>query len=567
LTLIVELKRRRVFRVSAAYIVGCWIILQVADIVIPAVSLPDWSMRLLLIALVLLFPVVVLMAWIFQSTSEDRFRRDPNRTSPGMLIGVAVTTFAVGGALGVLWSSLNPAEVDTPLDRRPRVAVLPLKDMSPGGDKAYFSDGIHEELISRLAELRSIAVPSRTSVDRYRKTDLSFQDIAQELDADYILEGSVRHSSDRVIVTLQMIEGETNNHVWVQDFDRALTVENLFDIQKDVAQNVAKLLRTQMAPGELQLLAKAPTANIAAYEATLKGIFHVRRYSREDLRLAIEYFEQATQLDPEYAKGWSGLANTYLFAATTYGWMTPDEAVPLAKQYGARALELDPYRGGTISLIGDIAYWYDYDPTAAEAKYKEGIAIDPHHVGNRLSYSYLLSTQGRVDEARDQIAYCLTAEPNAAYVFANSAWRYFDARQYEKAIESAEAAIALDPAIVDAYWVLGYSLVYLDRLDDPRLIPQLETNSLVKTLMLVKTGQLDEARAHVDVVHAQMDRLPDIAMLYAIIGDADRAFHWLDKAIEEHHREVLLLRTWEVFDPIRSDPRFDEALKRIGFTG
>ncbi len=567
LALIAELKRRRVFRVSAAYIVFCWIVLQVADVVIPAVPLPDWSMRLLLITLVVLFPVIVLAAWIFQVSSDHVIRRDALRTSPSMLIGVAVVTFAVGGALGVLWSSINSVQVETPVDRRPRVAVLPLKDMSPAGDKAYFSDGIHEELISRLAEIRSIAVPSRTSVDRYRETDLSTRDIALELDVDYILEGSVRHSSDRVLIILQMIDGKTDNHVWVQDFDRKLTIENLFDIQKNVAQNVARLLRTQMAPGELQLVARAPTGSIAAYEAVLKGGFHYHRYSREDLRLAIEYFEQATQLDPEFANAWSGLANTYMLTATTYGWMKPDEAIPLAKQYGARALELDPYRGATISLIGDIAYWYDFDPIAAEAKYREGIAIDPHHVGNRLSYAFLLSTQGRFDEAEAQIQYCIRAEPNAAHVFANRAWRHFDARRYEKAIESAEAAIAIDPAVVDSYWVLSYSLVYLGRFDDERLIAQVEANGIVKTLLLVRTGRMDEARAHVEALHQQMDRPADIAMLYAIINDADKAFYWIDKAIEGRHREALLLRTWEIFDPLRSDPRFNAALIRIGFTG
>jgi len=425
---------------------------------------------------------------------------------------------------------------------------------------------MHEEIISRLAEIRSIAVPSRTSVDRYRDTDLSTRDIALELDVDYILEGSVRHNSNRVRITLQMIDGKTDNHVWVQDFDRELTVENLFDIQRSVAQNVAKLLSTQMAPGELQLLARAPTASIAAYEATLKGLFHYHRYGREDIRLAIEYFEQATKLDPEFANAWSGLANTYMLAATTYGWMKPDEAIPLAKQYGARALELDPYRGATISLIGDIAYWYDFDPIAAEAKYREGIAVDPHHVGNRLSYAFLLSTQGRFDEAEAQIAYCKRAEPNAARVFTNSAWRYFDARRYEKAIENAEAAIAIDPDLVDSYWVLGYSLVYLGRPDDARLIPLIEENGILKALMLVRTGQMDEARAHVEALYGQMDRPADIAMLYAIINDADEAFSWIDRAIEGRYREVLLLNTWEIFDPLRSDPRYAEALIRIGFT-
>jgi adenylate cyclase len=566
--LIEELKRRRVFRVAAAYIVFSWAVLQAADIVIPAVPLPDWSMRLLLITLVVLFPAIVLAAWIFQITSKHAIRKDTHRTSPSMLIGVAVATFAIGGALGMFWSSVNSVQVETPVDRRPRVAVLPLKDMSPGGDKAYFSDGIHEELISRLAEIRSIAVPSRTSVDRYRKTDLSTRDIALELDVDYILEGSVRHSSDRILITLQMIDGDTDNHLWVQDFDRKLTVDNIFDIQKNVAQNVARLLRTQLAPGELQLVSRSPTSNIAAYEAVLKGVFHYRRYGREDLRLAIEYFEQATKLDPGFANAWSGLANTYMLAATTYGWMEPAKAIPLAKQYGVRALELDPYRGATISLIGDIAYWYDFDPIAAESKYREGIAIDPHHVGNRLSYSYLLSTQGRFDEAQVQIEYCLREEPNAANVLANRAWRYFDARQYEKAIESARTASKFDAGLPDPGWILGYSLVYLGRFDEAKKIPQVEENFIVMALMLVRSGQMDEARAYVAERHEQMlGRPANIAMLYAIIEDADEAFRWIDKAIEERHREILLLGTWELFDPLRSDPRFDAALSRIGFTG
>ena len=568
MALIEELKRRRVLRVAAAYIVFSWVFLQVADIVIPAVPLPDWSMRLLLITLVVLFPAIVLVAWLFQMTSRHAIRKDTHRSSPRMLIGVAVATFAIGGTLGLLWSSVNSVQDEKLVDRRPRVAVLPLKDMSPGGDKAYFSDGIHEELISRLAEIRSIAVPSRTTVDRYRDSDLSAHDIALELDVDYILEGSVRHSSDRILITLQMIDGHTDNHIWVQDFDRKLTVENVFDIQKNVAQNVARLLRTQLAPGELQLVGRSPTGNIAAYEAVLKGTFHYRRYRPEDLRLAIEYFEQATKLDPEFANAWSGLANTYMMAATTYGWMEPAKAIPLAKQYGVRALELDPYRGATISLIGDIAYWYDFDPIAAESKYREGIVIDPHHIGNRLSYSYLLSTQGRFDEAQTQIEYCIREAPNAASVLANRAWRYVDARQYEKAIESATAAGEFNAGLPDLGWVLGYSLVYLGRFDEAREIPQIEDYFVVTALLLVRSGQMEEARAYVSERREQMlGRPADIAMLYAIIEDADEAFKWIDKAIEERHREVLLLGTWELFDPLRSDPRFDAALSRIGFTG
>ena len=565
MSLFAELRQRRVFRVAAAYIIICWIILQVADVVFPAIPIPDWSMRLLLIALVVLFPMVVLAAWIFQTAPGGNVKRESLHLSPVMLACVALVTFAFGGALGALWSTVNSDSDESRSARRPRVAVLPLKDMSPGSDKAYFSDGIHEALISRLAEIRSIAVPSRTSVDRYRKTDLSIRDIAQELDADYILEGSVRHSSDRVLITLQMIDGKTDNHVWVQEFDRRLTVENLFEIQQNVAQSVASLLRTQLTPGELQLLAQAPTSNLAAYEAVLKGRFHYRQYNGEDLRLAVRFFEEASQLDPLFPDAWSGLANSYMMAGTVYGWMDPRDAILLAKQFGARALELDPYRGAIISLIGDIAYWYDFDPIAAEAKYLEGIAVDPHHVGNRLSYAYLLSTQGRHTEAEAQIRYCLAEAPGSVSVHANAAWRYIDARRYEKAIESAEAALAIDPDLQDSRWTRGFALVYLGRIEEAKSIPGIDGHTVLTALMLVRTGQMNEARAYVNSLRENVVRPADVAMLYAIVEDADKAFKWVEKAIDEHHREILLLGTWESFDPIRADPRFDVALSRIGF--
>lgn len=564
--MLAELKRRRVFRAAAAYIITSWVILQVADIIIPAVDLPDWSMRLMLVVLVVLFPIVMLGAWAFQMTPAGDVRREFSQNSPATLLAIAVATFVVGAGLGWLWSSLNADKDVSRADRRPRIAVLPLKDMSPNGDKAYFSDGIHEELISRLAEIRNIDVPSRTSVDRYRDTDLGSREIARELDVDYLLEGSVRHSSDRVLITLQMIDALDDKHVWVQDFDRQLTVENIFDIQKTVAKNVATLLRTQLNPSDLKQLTEAPTKSLAAYEASLKGSYHYRRFSFDDLRLAVDYFREATQLDPNYAAAWSGLASSYALAATSYGWLDPKEAMALAKQYGARALELDPYNGGSISLIGDIAYWYDFDPATAEAKYIEGVAVDPYHVGNRLSYSYLLGSLGRHEEALEQIEFCIAEEPRAAHVYANAAWRHFSARQYQRTIESADSALAIDPGMPDAHFSRAYALIFLGRIDDARLTPGIEGHVVLQTLMFHHGGQLDEARRYVAERSVTQIRPSDMAMLNAIIGDIDEAFKWADIAIEERHREILMLNTWELFDSLREDARYDIALKRLGFT-
>ena len=564
--MLTELKRRRVFRASAAYIITSWIILQVADIIVPAAGLPDWSMRLVLFALVGFFPIFILGAWAYQTTPSGEVRRESSGSDPMTLVAVAAVTFAVGAGLGWVWSSLNTYHDESRVDRRPRIAVLPLKDMSPNGDKAYFSDGIHEELISRLAELRNIDVPSRTSVDRYRNTDLGTREIARELDVDYLLEGSVRHSSDRVLITLQMIDAHDDKHVWVQDFDRQLTVENIFDIQKTIAQNVARLLRTQLNPSELERLTEAPTKILAAYEAELKGNYHYRRFGRTDLRLAVDYFLEATELDPNYAEAWSGLANSYALAATSYGWMDPDEAMALAKQYGARALELDPYHGGIISLIGDIAYWYDFDPVAAEAKYLEGIAVDPYHIGNRLSYSYLLSSLGRHDEALEHIEFCIAEEPRAAHVYANAAWRSFGARQYLDVIESADSALAIDPSMPDAQFVRAYALIHLGRVDEAKLTPGIESHVVLQTLLLQHSGQPNAARQYVYELPTSQIRPSDMAMLYAIIGEAEEAFRWIDIAIDERHREILMLNTWEMFDSLRDDPRYEIALQRLGFT-
>ncbi len=562
MSLFTELKRRRVIRVTIAYIVASWVILQVADVVFPIIPLPEWSMRFLLAVLVLAFPIVAVLAWIFQVRTDGRVERERSRSSVSQMVLLALSTLLLSAGLGWLWTELRSPGVADTLTTRPRVAVLPLRDMSPQGDKAYFSDGIHEELIARLSEIRHIAVTSRTSVDRFRKSTLTVPEIASELGVQYILEGSVRHSGDRVRITLQFIDATSDEHLWVRDFDELLSMDKLFDIQQDVSTTIASLLRTQLTPSELDRLAHMPTDSVEAYEAHLKGVYYYRRYNVDDLRLAVDHFRKATELDPDYARSWAGLANAYMLAATTYGWLQPDEAIEHAKEYGARALQLNQYDGSTISLIGDIAYWYDYDAKAAEARYLEGITVDPHHIGNRLSYAYLLSTQGRFDKAFEQVEFWLDKEPNSAHLHVNAGWRYFDARQYETAIEHANRALAIEPGMTDARWIKGYSLVFLDRLDEAE--PLTDDGWTLRALWLMRSGREDEARAYVASLDHDNTQSSNLMLLYAAIEDHDRTLEYLHNAIDEHSRGVLLIKNWEFYDPMRGDPRFQSALNRIG---
>lgn len=530
---------------------------------IPAIPLPTWSMRVLLAVLVLAFPIIVLLAWVFQESPTGVVEREALQLQPREIAFLGVVTLLIGAALGLLWVTYHSRGEEVAQFQRPGVAVLPLKDMSPGGDKVYFSDGVQEELISRLSEIRHIAVTSRTSVDRYRDSKLTAREIADELAVDYILEGSVRHSTDRVRITVQLIDAVKDEHVWVREFDKRLSMDELFDIQRDVSENIASLMRTQLTPSDLQRLARVPTDSLAAYEAHLKAVYHYRRYNEQDLRIAIEHWENAVRLDPNYADAFSGLANGYMLAATTYGWMQPEQAIRLAKQYGARALEMTPYSGGIISLIGDIAYWYDYDAETAEAKYLEGIAVDPHHIGNRLSFAYFLSTQGRHDEAKEQIDYCLAKEPRAAHLHANAAWRYVDARQYEKVIEHANIALSLEPELIDPTYAKAYALLLTDRIDEAE--PMITGHWPLTALFLMRSGREAEARDYAYSLMREPDKPADVSLVFAIINDADETIRQLNKAIDERHRSVLLINSWELYDPLRADPRFHAVLRRLGF--
>ncbi len=564
MSLLSELTRRRAIRVLIAYVAVSWVVLQVADVVFSAIPLPDWSMRFLLVVVVLGFPVAMLLAWIFQVDAEGAVKWDTSRLPYVQLAGLGAAALLLGSALAFLWSELRSSNTETQHASPPRVAVMPLRDMSPGGDKAYFSDGIQEELISRLSEIRHLAVTSRTSVDRYRNTNQSVPQIAQQLGVQYILEGSVRHSGNRVRITLQFIDAQADEHLWVRDFDETLSMDKLFEIQSDVSKNIAALLRTQLTPGELERLARLPTQSIAAYEAYLKGIHRYRRYNQQDLRLSIEHLRRATEIDPQFSNAWSGLANSYMLAATTYGWLQPSVAIEYAKEYGAKALELNQYDGSILSLVGDIAYWYDYDAISAEAKYLEGIAVDPYHIGNRLSYAYLLSTQGRFDEAIEQVEYWLAKEPRAAHLHTNAAWRYFDARRYEQAIKHADIALLLNPGMDDALNAKTYSLILSNRLEEAK--PLVQDSWVRNALWLMRSGHPQQARAYVESLAESAPQAGHAALLYAVVGDTDTAIKFINQAIDEHNREALLIRTWEVFDPMRTDPRFQSALRRMGFT-
>lgn len=564
-----ELQRRRVVQVAGAYVVVAWVILQLADIVLPELSLPGWTMRLVLVLLVVGFPIALLLAWAYQVTPSGVAQESsPSGRRTGVLIAIGGLLIGVG--LGSAWW-LSKRDGTQPASRSgvTGVAVLPFTDMSRDGDQAYFSDGLHEELLSRLAELGLFRVPSRTSVEVYRKTKKNAREIARELGVDMVLEGSARHSDGNVRVTVQLIDGDADDHIWVEDYDRELSMENLFAIQRELADQIADSLGAELSPEQERRIEQMPTTSLAAYDAYLKGNYHVNQYNPSDLRKAMSYYQRATELDPNFPGAWAGQAFTYVFGATGYGWLEPRDAIAPAKEYAQKALELDPERAKTLSLMGNIHYWYEWDWRTAERYFQRALGSDPRYVGGRLSYAYLLSSRGRHDEALKLIKECIELEPRSATVHANAAWRYLNARQYDRAVEHANTALGNDPRFNDALYARSWALMFSGRAEEAlRDLEASDTPADVLGYALAMSGRTNEARDQLERIKTPPpgERVLPLSAAFVSIGLAeyDDAFEWLERAVQERHRDVLLLDVYEVYDPLRSDPRFDELKERIG---
>ena len=451
------------------------------------------------------------------------------------------------------------------------IAVLPFSDLSADKGNRHFADGMQEELLTRLTSIGEISVLSRTSVEVYRATDLSVPEIGRRTGADAIIEGSVRIAENSVRITVQLIDADTDLHLWSANFDRELTVANLFLIQEEVADKIARALQLEYEIGTAPEAVVLPTNDIEAYNAYLLGRYHTFRQTNDDLVLAVSWLEQAIRLDPQFAKAYASLGWAYSFLGTTYGTLTPDEAFSNARAAALSALALDGDLSDARSLYADILTWHDWDFRAAEREYLRTIEIDPLNV---LGYALFLSTQLRHEEALAMIERLLQSAPNDPYVWVNAAWRYLNAGRIEKAKEAALRA-AGHP---DANSALG--LIHLaagnvdaaigvfeeDRDQHGNEPTQLSNLAIAYAL----SGRVSESQALLFELQAQSStRYVSpvlLASVYFSAGDADRGFAMLEAAVANRAREVIFIQVSQVLANYRNDPRYQALLLEIGFT-
>ncbi len=398
-----ELKRRNVFRVGVAYLIAAWLVLQVLDLVLENIDAPAWIMRLAMILIALGFPLVLGFAWAFELTPEgvkrekhvDRSKSITAHTGRRLdrLITV-ILIIAVGVLLTdrFLHRSSSEGEPARPVaSAEPRsdgsrrsIAVLPFANRSNAADDVFFVDGIHDDILTHLAKISSLKVISRTSVMRYRDTQKPIREIGDELDVATIMEGSVQRAGDRVRINVQLIDAETDEHLWAEIYDRALTASNIFDIQTEMSKAIAGELRANLTSDEEQRLAQKPTENLEAYEAYLLGRQLLATRSVQSIADAKAWFLKAINLDPDFALAYVGVSDSIQLQVDYGGW-SPRVAAREAKPYVDRALELEPDLGEAhVSFASMLEYAGDFD--AAEAAYLHGLDLAPNYAQGHMWY-------------------------------------------------------------------------------------------------------------------------------------------------------------------------------------
>ena len=453
------------------------------------------------------------------------------------------------------------------------LAVLPLESLSSDASQEYFADGMTDELISDLGQISALRVISRTSVMGYKHARKPLPQIARELNVDAVVEGSVLRSGDQVRITAQLIEASTDKHLWSRSYQGEL--RDALALQSQVAAAIADQIRINVNPQEQAVLKNAKVVNPQAYESFLKGRFFWNKRTAEGLKVALAYFNQAIEEDPEYAQAYSGLADTYsLLGDWQYAVMTPKEALPRAKAAAIKALELDNTLGEAHNSLAFCLDGFDWDIESAGKEFQRAIELNPGYATAHHWYAWHLSLLGRYDEAIREMRKAENLDPLSLIINADLAELLVLAHSYDESIRQSRKTIEMDPNFAFAHNQLAQA--YLQKHMNNEAIAELQkaaqlsggSPTVLANLARAYAGSgrkseamkiLDDLRKRSNAVYSHG---PEIAVIYAALGDSDQAMNWLEKGYEERFNPGVLLRPG--LDPLRSDPRFQDLARRAG---
>jgi TolB-like protein/tRNA A-37 threonylcarbamoyl transferase component Bud32/Tfp pilus assembly protein PilF len=453
------------------------------------------------------------------------------------------------------------------------IAVLPLENLSEEPRQDFFADGMTETLIGGLAKIGTLRVISRTSVMRYKTRDKSLPEIARDLDVDAVVEGSVQRIGDRVRITAQLIDGRTDRHLWAGSYER--DVRDVLSLQSEVARAIAAEIKIKLTSQEEAQLERVDAVNPEAYEAYLLGRYHWNRRTEGALNNSVEYFESAIQIDPHYAMAHVGLAEAYCVMAD-WGFMPAREAYPRARDIARRALSIEEDIAEAHTVLAYVQYVYDWNWLGAEGEFKRALDLNPNDVTTHQWYAEFLNVVGRFDEATVEIDRAVALDPLSLIAKTIRGVILFNMGRRDDALAQLGEVLDLDPN----YWAALRHLVAYQFIEgrDLEAVETMATYLVGSGATEDEVAGMREAYRTAGAAGVQVwaaERLIEqsrqkyinprlIALWYSQAGD-ERAFEWIGRAIDERAGSIVWLSTDARYLKLRSDPRFDALVKRIGF--
>jgi TolB-like protein len=580
--LIVELRRRRVFRAAAFYIVVAWLAVQVASLFFPAINVPESALLFVWLTVAFLFPLYVVFAWFFDITPHGIVRTMPMQpgdefdTSLRRLDYVLLTVLLIfAGVITLEFTSQIERSVGPGTDdvHPYSIAVLPLDDLTGDPRQQYFISGMQAALIAGLSRVRALRVTSKTSTLQYRDVGVSLAEIGRQLGVARIVEGSVLRLGNRVRISVQLLDAQLDEHVWSATFEDEL--ENIMLLQGRVAQEVAGQVRVTLTREERQQFATAQAVNADAYEAFLKGVFHVERFTPQDIRQGAEYFQEAVRLDPESALGHQGLGKLCLFQAQT-GLLTPAEAREQCLPPILRALDIDPLSPDAYLSYASTLTWQHFDWERARPAFERAIELNPSFADAHLFYSHFLGIIGELAKSSEHMRLALELDPLNPFVRGLSGVQWAMLREYDKAIAVTEEVLESTPGSGFGHWTLAMAHHYLGN----------EAESIKASINHLRyTAGMPEAADVLEVLYAEhgyreaqirfaemmieqrsSTYVPAVVImsLFEFGGDYERGIDWIETSFREHDPEAPYLGVNVHSPEITSNPRYQQILRDHG---
>ena len=587
-----ELKRRNVIRVAGLYVVGAWLVVQVAGTVLPIFDTPAWLSRGIVLALAIGFIPALIFAWAFELTPEGLKRESEVAPAESItpqtgrrldrvimaVLALALVYFAFDKFVlaprreavlqqrqseqvaAARQEGRSAALVESFGDKS--IAVLPFVNMSADVEQEYFSDGISEELLNLLAKIPQLRVISRSSAFSFKGKDLEIPEVAQRLNVAHVLEGSVRRSGNQVRITVQLIDARSDTQLWSETYDRPF--DNIFAVQDEIAAAVVAQLK-------IKLLGATPTVQAVdpqAYALYLQARQLGRQGTREGFERSSTLYQQALAIAPGYAAAWDGLSRSYTNQVNS-GLRPIDEGYRLAREAANKALASDPDFAPAYARLGAIAMNYDGDLAAAAQHYERALELAPTNTDIIGNAAVLAHNLGRRDEGLAFGEYVTARDPLSPTGHANLGFAYQGAGRLDDAIASYRTALSLSQGYDGAQYAIGVALLLKGDPSGALAAMQQEPEGwreIGLPMALYSLGKKAESDAALaDLIRTkERDSAYNIAYVLAWRGEADRAFEWLDKAVEYHDPGLAEIAVEPMFGTIHDDPRWLPFLRKLG---